>query len=286
MRKETWSVVMACALGALIGGLSALDIAARFAWGRYLWVFGALLGGMVAWCVVDFKQLRAGIARSYRTSADTIAERYRGVKGWRLHKLYWKAVITSMVGIEIISISLFMLGFLGKIILDKQYLGPFFGFFLFILTVLSVIAAIVVALIALFSFSILRGYGEGALLNSIEEDMFAIKFMNPIILPFYLICAAVDLLRYGPDVVRFSASAAHFLGDAVREFGRFLVRTFIYVHSERRTICFVDATIGAVTGYFMGEALLGAVIGAILGSVNYEIVSIRWLKLIPAVRQE
>jgi hypothetical protein len=37
-----------------------------------------------------------------------------------------------------------------------------------------------------------------------------------------------------------------------------------------------------VAGFFLGSAVLGAVIGAVLGIVNYEIVSIRWLKLVPA----
>ena len=67
-----------------------------------------------------------------------------------------------------------------------------------------------------------------------------------------------------------------------REIWGFVVRTFVYVHSERRTLCFVDETLGAVAGFSLGSAVLGAVVGAILGFVNYEFVSIRLLKLVPA----
>jgi hypothetical protein len=42
----------------------------------------------------------------------------------------------------------------------------------------------------------------------------------------------------------------------------------------------VDSALGAASGYYFGSAILGGVVGMILGLVNYEIVSIRWLKLV------
>jgi len=39
--------------------------------------------------------------------------------------------------------------------------------------------------------------------------------------------------------------------------------------------------IGAIIGYFCGSAFIGAVAGAILGVVNYKLVSVRWLKMVP-----
>ncbi|HXK31292.1 MAG TPA: hypothetical protein VJZ94_00875, partial [Candidatus Paceibacterota bacterium] len=65
---------------------------------------------------------------------------------------------------------------------------------------------------------------------------------------------------------------------------QFVAGVFVYVHSQRRTICFIDATIGATIGYFFGSAIIGAIAGALLGVINYEIVSVRWLRLVPASR--
>jgi hypothetical protein len=41
----------------------------------------------------------------------------------------------------------------------------------------------------------------------------------------------------------------------------------------------VDAGIGAIVGYQAGSPAIGAVVGALLGVLNYEIVSIRLLRL-------
>ena len=73
MRKDTWSILWACALGAFIGGLSALEIHSRFALGSYLWIFGALFGGVVAYAAIDFREFCSGVARSARISMQNVA---------------------------------------------------------------------------------------------------------------------------------------------------------------------------------------------------------------------
>ena len=44
MTRGWLSVALACALGAFVGTLAALDIAARFEYGSRFWGIGALLG--------------------------------------------------------------------------------------------------------------------------------------------------------------------------------------------------------------------------------------------------
>lgn len=63
---------------------------------------------------------------------------------------------------------------------------------------------------------------------------------------------------------------------------KFSWQLFRLIHSDLRLLCGCDATIGAVIGYAIGNALLGAVAGGLIGWLNYEFVSVRWLKLIPA----
>ncbi|MGH7936402.1 MAG: hypothetical protein ACREF8_05285, partial [Chthoniobacterales bacterium] len=72
------------------------------------------------------------------------------------------------------------------------------------------------------------------------------------------------------------------IGNAGYTLAMFVAGVFIHVHSERRTLCFVDATLGAALGYSFGSAIIGAVAGAVLGVVNYELISVRWLKLASA----
>jgi hypothetical protein len=76
MRRKSSSIVGACALGALIGILVALDISARFQYGPYRWgVIGALLGGIVACVAVDFRHICARVARSYRKTIARTPDR-------------------------------------------------------------------------------------------------------------------------------------------------------------------------------------------------------------------
>ena len=63
--------------------------------------------------------------------------------------------------------------------------------------------------------------------------------------------------------------------------GVFARKLFIQIHSEMRLLCMTDAFLGAVVGFFAGSVLLGAISGGLLGLLNYEIVSIRILKLNP-----
>ena len=63
--------------------------------------------------------------------------------------------------------------------------------------------------------------------------------------------------------------------------GLFFKNVFILIHSEFRLLCGVDAAIGAVIGYFAGYVIVGLIVGGILGVLNYELISRRWLKLVP-----
>ena len=57
---------------------------------------------------------------------------------------------------------------------------------------------------------------------------------------------------------------------------------FVLIHSELRVLCMTDAMIGAVAGFFYGNALVGGLIGAVCGLANYKLVSVRLLKVVKA----
>jgi hypothetical protein len=84
---------------------------------------------------------------------------------------------------------------------------------------------------------------------------------------------------YLPGYLKRGLVDAWKLAEPIRAF---VFQVFVYIHSTRRTICFVDSTIGAVVGYCSGSAIIGALVGGMLGILNYELVTVRWLKLAPA----
>jgi hypothetical protein len=92
----------------------------------------------------------------------------------------------------------------------------------------------------------------------------------------------VDKMPYAPDFV-ISASrklglVALFVGILIAVF---CSSAFMFIHSERRTTCFVAAAIGATIGYFANNAIVGAVAGGLIGLAQYQLIAVKWLKIKP-----
>ena len=262
MRKETWSVGFACALGSFIGALCAIEIATRFTYGSWVWGIGALLGGVTAWVVVDFRHLCAGIARAWRATVN-----------WRPDHVWWKAYVFLLAGyIAVFSNVLVMMAIAG-VTRTSSYIA---------VTILCLFCSIVIAGAGLPNPPIWHKERTRQLEDVIDDGWRMMRNLNPIAVVYWILRSVFWMIWRIPSAAVFVLKSA---GPAVKlcfASGRqFSVTTFRYVHSERRKLCFVDATIGAVVGYFLGSAVLGAAIGAMLGMVNYELVSVRWLKLAP-----
>jgi len=68
----------------------------------------------------------------------------------------------------------------------------------------------------------------------------------------------------------------------MKTFCLFAKTIFVLIHSNERLLCMVDAAIGVAIFHFTGNNIfLGMLAGGVLGVVNYEIVSVRLLKLSP-----
>jgi len=75
--------------------------------------------------------------------------------------------------------------------------------------------------------------------------------------------------------------------------GRFLKHLFIFIHSNERVLCAIDGTLGGIAAFLWlapsaetltakaAVAIFGGLLGAGFGVINYELVSKRWLKLVP-----
>jgi hypothetical protein len=81
--------------------------------------------------------------------------------------------------------------------------------------------------------------------------------------------------------IRFLDRIADLVAAIVVFIGFLFCKLIRLIHSELRLLCGVDAAIGAGIGFFFNAPVVGAVVGGMFGVFNFEIVSIRWMKVVP-----
>ena len=116
----------------------------------------------------------------------------------------------------------------------------------------------------------------GTAQRAIEAAAFAVERGSDVVMGE----AGRATLVLAPDGREVSRSAARFAW-------RFTKIVFVYIHSEERLICLTDTAAAVFAVYFLVSDTLLAMLaagamGLVFGVLNYEIVSVRWLKLVPA----
>lgn len=279
------SVAFACALGGLIGTLCAQEIAAHFQYGARFASFGTLIGGAVAYLIVDFWQLYAGVKLAW---AQTI--------NWKPHKLWWRAFgavfAASFAITPTIVIAFGILPVIGALLFPSTEMAA-------VDTLVSVISggaafSVLAAIVTGITLGHLETARKGAAMEAWETRLYEViernwdlaKIANPIAVGCFVARHLLRGLWFAiPRMPQAIAMLASWLVAAAKLLGAFLRAIFVAVHSERRLICLVDATLGALVGYHVfGIATAGAIAGMILGVINFEVVSVRWLKIVPATR--
>lgn len=247
MQPESKRIAIAIFSGALVGGLLALEISESFALGAYLWVLGAVVGGALSYMLYDFSHLRAGVARAYRKTID--------------HRLDFKG-IGAVLGLFGAFIILFVSVFaVFRVVFMCMAISTPPGDFMQMIMA-SMVASFMLTMC--FVYAMIECGSDFA--RGVNFTFwYLLKYGNLVVWAYWV---PVLALRGAPKIMAFAK------------------RAFVYIHSDERTLCGVDAAIGVVAGHFLGHSLvavlLGAVVGALWGVVNYEIVSVRWLKLAPA----
>lgn len=275
MTRGWLSIALACAFGALIGTLTALEISTRFEYGSNLWAIGALVGGIAAYVAIDFRHFCAGVAHSYRR---TIA--------WRPYGLWWKTLAVMSGSITVIYSSIVGVGGVAIAYFSDNPMQVLVDTLWFALSVSVMGAGIGWLMTGSGSSGAKDAADREQRLRSLAEMGWSFMLWGN---PIGATLAAIRGLKW---VAARTPSAIARAVPAIINGGRrtastiaqFVAGIFVYVHSQRRTICFVDATIGAAIGYSFGSAIIGAIAGALLGVLNYEIVSVRLLRLVPSSR--
>lgn len=260
MDRHAQKVFIAVALGIGLGILTGRAIG-----GPIAWLLGALIGGGSAYV------LFAPIA-----AIRAIPAAYRAARGWRLTSEQWElfrwhlwavlAVFTSVLA------AVFTLAWFDK---DPKYIEMLYDWVR--IGELTLIFGLIAGLCTLAladvrvppdDWFIRRGHGH------MERELEILRFiaMNALL--------PVLLFWHLPRSLWWIATVAI---PAIAVFAvRFGKQWFVLIHSDLRTLCLADAFLFAGIGILVGGPILAWMVGGgAFGVLNYQVVSLRILKLRP-----
>ncbi len=253
--ERTLKIFISCALGAGVGTMVALEVY------HYFWWIGLLAGGVVGYLSYEFKEVLAVIRIAWHAVIGFRPDRQKVVKG------FLGTIVSLSVGTSFLSLIWIALVPIEKLLSAEASLA-------FSFTVVPIWLTV-----ALSATLFMKIEGQGIECGSSKALKKMILFVNPIMMftywPVWFLWKIVQgLVKYGPLV-------PPVLWKGLSNIVLFVKTVFILIHSEIRLLCGIDAAIGATIGYFAGSVLIGAVVGGIIGVLNYKVISVRVLHLVP-----
>lgn len=262
-------IAVACGSGAFLGSLIGIQF-------HHVWI-GVLVGAILGYVIYEFKEIPAAMKRvwSKMPEKETISD--------VVHTLGMILGVMILVGVVF---SVGMVGILGGTMIGLKSVCCTFELYYSLISghylefahecmVYSVNpypyligGTLFMYAVALVVYAFKKHEGDAR-----EGKFYACAWMAfapgvlPVLVPFSLFALIIGAV-YG------IYKAAPFIW-------KLAVGTFRLIHSDMRLLCMADAALGAFVGYYCNNPLIGGIVGAVLGVVNYEIVSVRWLKLAP-----
>ena len=253
--NRSLKIFLACALGAFVGSLVALQF------NEYLWWVGLAAGGLVGYLAFEFHNIVKVVQMAWRVTFGVLGNRERR-QAWAVHFLCTASVALSFMTFgELLSLLTHGLNSKSQAMYLHDTLWPWW-------TLLLLVYCAAVGVL---------GVTRGGL-NSRTSMQIAIHG-NPIAVyiyyPFRLLWLAV---RGIPRLVRWLTQIPAKVGSLVRRMAGFVRLVFVQVHSDIRLLCAVDAAIGTGVGYYFENAIVGALFGGLFGVLNYQLISKRLLR--------
>ncbi len=256
--NRTVKVFLACAIGALVGSLIALQINGVF------WWMGLLAGGLTGYLSYEFSTVIRMIPRAWRMATS-----------WRMNwaRLYSPllSIARHILGIVMMAVTFASYSVFGAIFniyswndVSETFVAFASIFFFFMLVCFKPL----ITDVTMSSKEVVK-YGVISLLcaNPVVVSVWFLPRFLFWVLPRGIFWVAVRT----PKAIRIIAVVL----------ARFVYYLFRLIHSEERLLCGVDAGIGTIIGYISGNAFVGALAGGIFGVLNYEILSKRVFHLVP-----
>lgn len=266
-KRDFISASSAVGLGALIGGLLSIEIATRFSLGGFLWIFGALIGGCVAYVTADFRHFCDGVSDAYNKTVS-----------WRPNCLYWKTVAIYFAGTSLAWFSFFFSLFVFLCFVDDMMNK--LPYFVWVSVPMSALLGTIITKVNTQRTGWMVGRRYTCHMLEVQKSgYYLLTRYNPVSAPFvvffYIIRVVYLMVKAMPEFRIWAVKASRVLRS-------FLLVALKNVHSQKRAVVFFDATAGAVIGYMLGSALLGACIGAIaIYPLHRELIAVRLLKVMP-----
>lgn len=245
--NRTAKVFLACAIGALVGSLVALQF-------KLFWWVGLLAGGLTGYLPYEFGTVIRMIPRAWR-----MATSWR--MSWRNIGIFFLDLLTYLVVMPI-----------AVTLLVAPYLAIFFFVCLW-----SLRAACLLAFGLIFFVGFINGFGMW--FEKKNKDGVQSKEVLSYLQKFNIVVIAI---KYLPSAILwFLSCIPRGITVVCTVFAKFVWHLFRLIHSEERVLCAVNAGIGTIVGFIAGNALVGAFAGGILGVFSYEILSKRVFHFVP-----
>jgi hypothetical protein len=263
--KTEKRIALACFIGATIGALLALQF------NHHFWWVGVFVGGLVGYVGYNFHEIPATAQKVWRQMPER-KQVYEFVKD---HSILALASITALAPLcgFVATVMIGLMSLLNTCDLaieifrhykDVPFISPTNNILFY------VGGSSYMLVVALILFGLSETKNDCGIL-AVLCLVFAPAF-TPVIAAIVIAALAIVIpcgICYG-------------IYYTVKTFWKVPYRTFVLVHSEMRLLCMTDAMIGALAGYYFGNALVGGIVGAFYGVLNYRLVSVKLLKLVKA----
>jgi hypothetical protein len=272
MNRDALKIFIACAIGAAVGTIVALDM------NKYFWWLGLLAGGATGYLSYEWRAVIRAIPAAYR-AAGRVKFPSKPIL-CRLRLFIWASMATTSFGAW-----MYIASSLAKPLLPKGIILSSLGVMCLLFTLVCFLLTFAFAFVTMImTFAGQVGNEMNEFAGVFRKTAFVVS--PPTVVFWHLPHGLLFVMKKVPQAVaatfRFILSV---LVRAPQDFKatlgfakRFGWQMFVRIHSERRLICGVDALLGSMIGYFAGSAAVGALAGGILGAVNYAVVTERWLR--------
>lgn len=273
MNKQLTGIGAAVAAGMLIGGFLA----------SYIGYFktGVLVGGFAAYVLVDPKQFAKGVMRAWQRTCQETAHNNERLRSWKPDRRYWR-VWRANTGQFWLSALGFMPGFAAIFTSIVVAFCLAMGYDITSSLLTTEAAAWVSGLSALFSMTAVCSMRDSIHVKwwRRHEEYAGVRWVgmkiallaNPATIVFtiaFFIGKGLYTLVVAEwhNIVRFFEPLGMLWMELRSALARLVGYTFAYVHTNVRTVCFVDAAIGVMLVYQFGGSFTANIIGALIGAI-------------------
>ena len=268
MNKETKKIAWACFIGGVLFGVTAFCVVPMF------WWLGTLAGIVGGYFGYEFRKALRAIPKAWRTAKTETSELFRRIQiaGHLLGEFFRQPHPFGYLSL-FIGVGMFYWALGSEFIIIAGHVGPIARL---------MITALGFCLFCLFFFAII------SLIAMVGDIRYPITYGRAI----YSLIRGAGRIAF---CLIWTLWKRMFIGIA-RAFvfaGRFLGHLFIFIHSSECVLCAIDGTLGGMAAFLWlapsaetltakaAVVVFGGLLGTGWGALNYEIVSMRWLHLVP-----